>query len=91
METSTELDEEIRDFFINYCDEQEKADNVTSRYGVAASSVYHITTDFNWYIKYLNAFIRVKVFNSEEDSIERKLMVTRGNKFIEALDVIISG
>ncbi len=88
---SKELDDEIRDFCLQYCENQEKNDNITKYYGVSAICLYRITGNLDWFKKYLSTFCIVQVFSNDDDTIVCRLKELRKNEFIKSVGILIDG
>lgn len=87
---SSELDAEICDFCIQYCNNYNE-DNLTQFYGVAAYTAFLISKDRNWYFKYVKAFCNTQVFTDENDHIKSTLKNVSDDNFKIILNILIEG
>ena len=86
-----DLDKDILDFSINYCEEREKNNNIDKFYGVSAYTVYRITKKFDWYCKYLRVSCKIQIFGDDDEIITNKLKYLFRSDFVFAINILIGG
>jgi len=91
IDTSSDLDSEILDFLKEYYENQGKACNITSSYGISAITIYMITKDFDWYKKYLRIYCKIQTLNNDTKSVIRKFKKLNDNEFVEVINILIDG